>query len=128
MLYDIIISNSRINHFLKSSEHFFLYNIIKNDYETDIILYTYHNLIEIFYVLNKENTNEPKRISRKCFRVTSELLDLLFDKYKDNSHILFNLTKFCLASRKSRQYWNKIKNTPIANEVMATILGSKNEN
>ncbi len=128
MLKDIKVFDHLINNFMRHTDHMFLYEVIKKDYERGIILNTRHNLITLVYFTGVvDGAWNYEQTGMKSYRVTHEVLDLLFEKYKGDKSILIKLFKFCLSSSKSKSYWSKLKDAEYAQEAMAMILGNNNE-
>lgn len=126
----IDVVNSYRNFFVRNKDHSILLRVLKENRERVIVLNTHHNIIEITYFTGEWHRGRGttwEKTSVDWFGVSYEILDALFDKYKNDKVILTKLAKFCMRS-KSKSYWYKLKDTPLAKEVMASMLGGPDEN
>jgi hypothetical protein len=127
---NIQVINAYRNYFIRNKNHGLLLAILRENRERTILLNTYHNIIEIHYYTGQMGCDHKGNMWEKTdidwFGASYEILDALFDKYKDDQVILVKLAKFCMRS-KSKSYWIKLKTTPLANEIMALILGAADE-
>lgn len=109
--------------FTRNKDHNLLFTIINEDREANIKLNKRYNIIYITFIAEITLiTKNIKPLVNLCFGVSYELLDLLFNKYKDNNTIIKKLVQFCLTS-KSKSYWVRLKQKTMAAEVMAIVLG-----
>ena len=128
---EIQVINQFRNYFVRNKNHNQLLAILKENRERIIYLNTRHNIIEIQYFTGEyHRRSTANKVWEKTdidwFGVSYEILDVMFDKYKNDKTALIKLAKFCMHS-KSKTYWLKLKNTSVAQEIMAAILGSTDE-
>lgn len=118
------------NYFVRNKNHSLLLAILKENRERTILLNTYHNIIEIHFYIGQMGCDHKGNIWEKTdidwFGASYEILDALFDKYKNDRTVLTKLAKFCMRS-KSKSYWMNLKTTPLAKEIMALLLGAADE-
>lgn len=121
---DVVKTNTDITFFIRNKDLSIFRAILKGNKERILVLNTRHNVIEIYYFNGKYSSRGDEECSIEYFGASYEILDALFHKYRDNEDVLYTLAVFCLQS-KSKSYWrDKLKDTPIATKVMATILGA----
>lgn len=125
---DIIIVDTPIRYFARNKDQRQLSLILQANLERCIILNTRHNIVQISYFTGKYTKNNKYEVHTfDKFGASYEVLDALFDKYKDKKPILDILVKFCLHS-KCKSYWNyKLKNSELGTKIMAAILGGRTD-
>lgn len=135
MVESVEVVNIYRNYFARNKDHSKLLAILKESRERSLLLNTRHNIIEIHYFTGEYNCSPAigsrvlspgEKTSVDWFGASYEILDALFDKYKDDKAVLIRLAKFCMRS-KSKTYWLKLKTIPLAKEIMAAMLGGADE-
>lgn len=122
MTNDINVVDYERGFFTRNRNQALFKTIIDDDMEIAMFLNTCHNTIELYYYTGR--TDSLLEMEIDYFGASYTALDILFEKYGEQKDILFKLATFCFHS-KSKSYWQKLKHSALASDVMASILGSK---
>jgi len=127
---EIQVINFYRNYFARNKDHSKIISILNENRDRIILLNTRHNIIETHFFTGEygqKGNGKFEKTDIDWFGVSHDVLDILFKKYKNSRPNLINIARFCLNS-KSKTYWSKIKDSLLAQEIMAAMLGGTDEN